>query len=75
MKYGVQITTTKDGAWSVNQLMQKKANGTFVHDLVGGKSGKPKVTFVRCDRPNAALRLLTAVEDGLAGRMKGVCEV
>jgi hypothetical protein len=68
MKHGAQITTTKDGAWSVNQLVQKTSNGRFIRDK--GVGDKDKVIFVDYSKPNADKKLLQALKKALAGAIK-----
>jgi myosin-crossreactive antigen len=63
MKYGAQITTTKDGSWSVSQLIQKKPNGKFIRDTLA-------VTWVLQESPNAERNLLKAIKNALAGKIK-----
>jgi hypothetical protein len=63
MKYGVQITTTKDGAWSVSQLKQEEENGAFTRI-------PRSVEFVDYSNPLAAQRLLDAIARGLRGKLR-----
>jgi hypothetical protein len=62
IKYGAQVTTTKDGAWSVSQLYQDTPNGPF-------KRVQQKVIFIDHSEPNASLRLLDALERCLRGKV------
>jgi len=63
MKYGVQITTTSDGAWSVSQLKQETENGTFTRV-------QRSVVFIDYSDPLASQKLLDAVSKGLKGRIR-----
>ncbi|MEO7701890.1 MAG: hypothetical protein ABIZ04_21905 [Opitutus sp.] len=62
-KYGVQITTTQDGGWSMSQLVQEIPNGEF-------KRAKPqKTVFFDHSNPASAARLLDGIGKGLKGRL------
>jgi hypothetical protein len=65
IKYGAQVTSANDGAWSVNQLVQKTPKGRFIRHK--GSGNKDKVIFVDCSKPGAEKRLLEAVKRALAG--------
>jgi hypothetical protein len=67
MKHGIQITTTKDGAWSVSQLIQQTQNGKFKR--TGG------VLFVDRSRPEADQQLLNAVKKGLNGEISSTSDI
>ena len=73
MKYGEQITKTSDGAWSVNQLVQKIPKGRFIRDK--GARNKDKLIFVDCSKPYADKNLLRAVHLALAGKIKDASAV
>jgi len=62
MKYGIQITTTKDGSWSVSQLSQKQPNGEYTRV-------QTKVIFIDHSDPNAAAKLLDTISKGLKGKI------
>ena len=63
MKHGVQITTTKDGAWSVSQLVQKTPNGEFT------RTNPNKTIFLDHDNPASAAKLLEAIGQALNGKL------
>lgn len=69
MKYGAQISTTKDGSWSVSQLVQKTTNGKFIRAKPLG------VTWVLQSKPQAKRNLLKAIESALAGKIKKTSRV
>jgi hypothetical protein len=63
MKYGVQISTTTDGSWSISQLVQRQPNGEYTR--IQGR-----VAFIDYSSPNAAARLLDAIDSGLKGKLR-----
>ena len=63
MKYGVQITTTQDGAWSVSQLVQRTPNGEF------NRMNPNKTVFIDYSDPTASIRLLEAITQSLRGKL------
>jgi hypothetical protein len=64
MKYGVQITTTKDGAWSVSPLKQKDEGGPYI------RIAQSAVEFIDHSNPLASQKLLDAISRGLKGKIK-----
>jgi hypothetical protein len=63
MKYGAQITTTADGAWSVSQLVQKTSNGEYT------RMNPNKTVFIDYSDPAAAAELLQALTASLRGKL------
>jgi hypothetical protein len=63
MKYGVQITTTQDGAWSASQLVQKVPNGEFT------RTRPNKTVFIDHENPASSQKLLDAIGRALRGKL------
>jgi hypothetical protein len=63
MKYGIQITTTNGGAWSVSQLKQEVENGAYTRV-------QKSVEFIDYSNPLASAKLLDAIERGLKGKLR-----
>ena len=63
MKYGVQITTTQDGAWSASQLVQKRPNGEFT------RANPNRTVFIVHEDPAASQKLLEAIGRALRGKL------
>jgi hypothetical protein len=63
MKYGVQITTTKDGGWSASQLVQRKINGEYT------RTNPNKTVFFDHEDPAASQQLLEAIGRALRGKL------
>lgn len=63
-KYGVQITTTTDGTWTVSQLTQKTEKGEF------HRTGN--LTYVDYSYPCADQILLEEIRKGLKGKIRKV---
>lgn len=63
MKYGVQITTTKDGGWSASQLVQRTTNGEYT------RTRPNKTVFFDHEDPAASQKLLEAIGRALCGKL------
>lgn len=63
MKYGVLITTTATGAWSVSQVKQVIKNGEFTRV-------PNAAVFIPQSNVCGSLRLLESIEKGLKGKIK-----
>lgn len=63
MKYGAQITTTQDGAWSISQLVQKTPNGGY------NRANPNKTVFIDYADPVASAKLLEAIGAALRGKL------
>jgi len=68
-KYGVQIAinSSKDGTWSVSQLVQKNPpHGPYT------RKTPPDIWYIDYTKPTAATTLVTAIAAGLEGRIVGI---
>lgn len=63
MKYGAQITTTDDGAWTVSQLVQKMPNGEYT------RANPNKTVFIDHSNPDASSKLLESLTAALCGKL------